>query len=414
MSKPTAGSQHVAIAGDTWESLAAQAYGDSKKWTLIIKANQSSVKSTEPVVGQVINIPIIAENELLKTETATIQLGNKKPDELTILIGGLQLLVEKARIFTQLDAGVDGFNCDIQWEPDKNPELDAITLPYSYTPASCYIGNQLIVKGFLYTTIPALGKRSTKTLECWGATADIVDSNLKPPYEQSNKTLGQLAEEAIKSFGLNVIFDVGEDEFFDRVKIGSTETVFGYLARLASQRGVLITSTPGGDVLFTKAGTGANVGSLEEGAPPVLNWEARFDGRKRFNVYKGNSQSPGDNARTAKAIDDNIPKSRFRTFAVNETTDGNVQQAADWKRSKAVADALSFQLPVSGWLAPNGLPWIKNSLVTVISPTLHIPNGFTMLIRKIDFTFGGSGQTAILHLTPPQAYTGEAIEEPWL
>ncbi len=413
MSKPTPGTQYIVVAGDTWESIAAQAYGDAEKWTLVINANQSSAVSTEPVVGQVINIPIIAENELLRTSATALQLANKEPDELTILIGGLPMVVEKAHIFTQLDAGVDGFTCDIAWIPGENPELDAVTLPYSYAPVSVHIGSTLIIKGFLYSPVPRLVKRSIKTLEGWGPTADIVDSNLKPPYEQSGKTLGQLASDAVKPFGLNVIFDVGEDEFFDRVTAGPSERVFSYLAKLASQRGVLMTSTPAGDVLFTRAATDNNVGTLQEGEPPVLSWEARFDGRQRFNVYKANSQTPGESARTAKAIDESIPKTRFRTFAVNETTDGNIQQAADWKRSKAVADALGFQLPVSTWLAPNGVVWTKNTLVTVVSPTLHVPDGFTFLIRKVDFNLGGAGQTAVLHLTPPQAYTGEEIKEPW-
>jgi len=43
----------------------------------------------------------------------------------------------------------------------------------------------------------------------------------------------------------------------------------------------------------------------------------------------------------------------------------------------------------------------------VESETLEIPNGFTFLIRSVDFDYTKAGCPAVLHLIPPDAYSLE-------
>ena len=413
MSKPTAGQQYIVVAGDTLQSIAARAYGDSTLWPRIQSANQSVLKEAGPGIGDVLNIPLLPEVEKQKISTAGLRLINKPDNVLTIIVGGRELLVESATIFRSIDTAAHGFKAVIKWSKGDDPEIDRLLSPYSYTPASAYIGNQLLINGVVYLTrniLSASGSR--KEIEGWSFTADIVDSFLEPPYEESSVTLRDRAESLVTPKGIGVIYDVSEDEFFDRVTARSTQRIFDHLADLASQRGILVSATPEGELLFTKSATGSPVGTLEEGGTDVLQWTAEFDGRARYNAYKAIGQSPSG-AKEAIAIDPKVPKSRFMVFNANDTKDGNMQLAADHKRSKQLAVALTNEIPVSGWYAPDGNLWRENTLVTVISETLEVSDGFTFLIRAVQFDYSVGGKTAILSLVPPQVYTGAALVDPW-
>lgn len=416
MSKPIPGLQYIVEDGDTFETIAARAYGDTTQSVRIRKANQSEIISNEPVVGQVLIIPKRIETERLKSIQSEFLVTNKEIDELTIIIGGRQILPRTAEIITAIDTATHGFSFDIQWFPDVDPELDKLLLPYAYTPAQIYIGNELIINGFTYIITSKLSAGKTiKTIEVFSKTADPLDSSLKPPYEQTDVTLRQRAEELIIPFGIGVIYDVDTDETFDKVTARPNDSIFTHLSKLAAQRGVLMGSTPDGDVLFTKADVNSEiVGTIRQGGTIAKEWEGTWNGRKRFNVYKAIGQSSWVNDRTAVATDDNIPKTRSKTFTANDTTNGNIQQAADHRRSKSIADGLNFIIPVEGWIAPNGKRWKQNTRVTVIAPSLHIQDGFTFLIRAVKNKYDAdTGRTSILHLTPPQSYTGEKIVEPW-
>lgn len=417
MSNPLPGKQYTVQSGDTLSVIAARAYGDAQLWPRIWKANQTRLKSDNPETispGEIIIIPLIAEREALKTELAGSKLSGKEKDALTIIVDGLEIPVLSGRVIRTMDTAADGWTASIAWTPGEDSALDKVLLPYAYPPASVYIGNELIINGILYTVEPQQTESGIiKNLEGWSFTADVIDSTLKPPYEKNNVTLEQRANELVKPIGIKVIFETDPGGKFDRVTASPQDTIFGHLAKLALQRGILISSTPEGNLLFTKASSGPSVGTLEESQPLPVEWRARFDGRNRFNAYKAIGQSPGGNAKTATAIDNKVPRSRFQTFQANDTITGDIQKAADWRRSKQLADALTIPFPVSGWLAPNGSLWRENTSITVISKTIHVPQGFTFLIRSVEFLLEPGGKTATLNLIPPQIYTGEAIEDPW-
>ena len=69
--------------------------------------------------------------------------------------------------------------------------------------------------------------------------------------------------------------------------------------------------------------------------------------------------------------------------------------------------------PVSSWYGPDGKLWRENTIVTVKSPTMFVPNGFDFLIRSVEYEFTTEGATAKLGLVPPQVFTGDPIDEPW-
>lgn len=425
MAKAIPGAPYTIQKGDTLSSIAKQAYGDGRRWRDIWKANESVLKSGNPNLifpDEIITIPADSIKEAAIIDLfsdAPPTLPDKDPDDFTIVVNDQEIPVMSGRAFRAADNCADGWTAIIRFDPDEE-ELAKALLPYSYPKADCYLGGQLVIRGALYTPEPTIKEKEiTATLEGWSSTIDIVDSMAKAPYESKNVTLEQRARELVEPHGLKVVFDVDDDEPFDRVTIEPTETIFNHLAKLASQRGILITSTVLGELRFMRAASGEPVGTIEEGAGDGMDFSAKFDGRKRFNIYKALGTTPGRKKARAKnskfqiAKDELIPKGRMFTFSTNETTAGEMQRAAEWKRSKQLAETLTIPLKVSSWYSSDGELWKENTLVTVKSKTIYVPDGFDFLIRSVEYEFTEKGTPAVLNLVPPQAFTGELIDEPW-
>ena len=122
--------------------------------------------------------------------------------------------------------------------------------------------------------------------------------------------------------------------------------------------------------------------------------------------------SPEGNT-TAQSEDTRVPRSRFLTFKADEVSGGEIDESVRWRRSKQIVDALTMSFPVEGWFDPEGNLWEENTIVTVVSPTLHLPDGFDLLIRSVEYIQDAQGQRAVLNVIPPQAYTGEELIDPW-
>jgi len=441
MSRAIPGAPYTVVQGDNLSNIAKEAYGDGRRWREIWKANKTTLKSGDPNLiypGEVIQIP----GDTLETEVAKIldlgvpTLAGKEKDDFTIVIDGNELVVESGRVLRTMDTCADGWTASLAFNSDDK-KMNDLLKPFKYRPAQCYLGEKQVIDGYLYNIENIVAPDGIKkTLEGFSKTIDIVDSVTKPPYEANKVTLEQRAKDLVEPLGISVVFDENiEDEPFDRVTASPEETIFSHLNKLASQRGILMTSTPRGELLFTRAVTAPpasgfaaaipflpveSVGTIEEGLPLTQSFTARFDGRARFNAYTAIGKSPArksaakKNSKTATSKDNTVPKSRFTAFNSDETTIGNIQQAADWRRSKQLAETLAIPFPVDKWYAPNGDLWAENTIVTVKAPSLHIPDGFDFLIKQVEFVFETGGTRATLQLIPPQAFTGEPIQEPWL
>jgi prophage tail gpP-like protein len=420
--KPTPGFQYRVVGGDRITRISATAYGTQENARLIVGANPQltgrpiSLEDLPTIyAGDVLNIPLIPTNVALRNEGTKLTIAGKTAEDFTLIIDGLEIPVQSAKVVRTMDTAADGWTGRIAWNPGDNKEIDRRLLPYALPDASVYLGDKLQINGILYNIEPEMTVAGiVKNLEGFSFTADAVDSSVKSPYEKNNITLQQRAEEQIQHIGIRAIFESDGGGKFDRMTADPTDTIFGHLAKYARQRSILISSTVTGDMLFNQANVnGKPVGTLEETQPLPLDWSAKYDGRQRFNSYKVIGQSPGGVSKTATAIDENVPRSRFKTIEANDTIAGDIQAVADWQRSKQLADALTIPFPVSDWYDPGGNLWTPNTIVTIISPTLDVPQGFNFLIRAIEFNYSTRGRSAILSIIPPQVYTTEELPEPW-
>ena len=364
-------------------------------------------------------------------ELAAVTLGGKDKEDFTLIINGTEIRVESARLLKTMDTAADGWTASRDFDPydDKRNKL---FIPYSYYPAIVYLGKSLGLNSILYSCTPQIsGDGQRIELEGWTPTADAIDCTINvnswaqfpsAKYERNNVTLGTRAAELLEPLGIGVIDESEDSEPFARVSAEPTDTIFDHLLSMASQRGILISCTDQGELLLTKAKTsGKPVGTIEEEDPPYQEMSITFDGRARYSTYRAIGQSPQVtkknkqyNVWKASTVEDPaVGRSRFTCFNADESYLGNMEKAAKWKRNKTLADALTIPFPVSGWYAPDGFLYEPNTLITVKSPTLFLPDGFDFLIRAVEYQHNTDGNRSILHLVPPQVYSDKDIVDPW-
>lgn len=420
MSRPTQGKVYTVVNGDSLSSIAEIAYGDPSQWPLIYDANLKTLRSTDPNLifpGEVLIIP---EDPTLRTIKENALVPDSIPDGMAIKIADRFINIQSGKIISTMNTAADAWSAVIEWQPGKDLFIDNVTRPYSYEKTKAYIDGNELVTGPLFITRPLkTTSGSSKTLTAFSATVSIVDSELKPDqYEQNNVSLRERAATLLKSYGLSVVVENGAnvDEKFTRVTAAKNEKIFDHLKKLAKQKKVLISSTSKGNLLLTRANVDeAPVGIIEEASVnSSLRYTATFDGRKRFSDYRVTCQTPRKRDKKAAITKDkNVPIMRFKNLTVQNSTTGNIQDAADWARSKQFAEALTIPFPVPSWYAPNGDIWRVNKTVIVKSKTLSIPDGYKFLIDRVEYDFDEQGKRATLFLVPPETYTGEEIIEPW-
>lgn len=420
--RPIAGNRYRVVNGDRLDNIEKAAYGSVKG---VIEganpqlANRVISLEDRPTIyqGDILNIPVLPELRTLKTDQIKNRLSGKDKNSLTIIIDNREVLYTSARAIRTMNTVADACSFRIAWTPGKDKKLDALLLPNSYPDAQVFIGNELIISGALYSVAPDVSKEGiTVQCEVFSYTADLIDSTMPKPYEANKITLKARADQLLQPFGIKSVFEsgIGDLKRFDRVTADRQDKVFNHIASLAAQRGLLLSSTPTGDLLFTKAKTGQKpVGTIESGGMYPLSWGAKFDGRANFNSITAFGESPGNSNKSATVVDDNIPRSRFISFKADETTDGDIETAANWRRSKNNAASLTIPFPVFGWYAPDSTLWKENTLVTIKSPEIFCPNGFTFLIEQVEYIVEKSGLTTTLSIVPPTVYTGDRLILPW-
>ncbi len=399
-------------------------------------------------------------------------LPGKGRDDFTLIIDGREVVATSAKFMRSMDTCADAFTAEIPWFPGKDPEFDRITAPYSYSKCKIYIGGNLESEQILYNVKHKRDKSGTvKELGGFTKTADIIDSTVLPPYEASNISLTARCKQQCEPHGIQVVIGDGvnllvpktvsigkyvpvvnqmgintaqgfiktmplidkpietgktykitgkkttyEEMKFARVSAEQTETIFEHLRKLAAQRGLLLSCTWDGNLLITRANTDDKpVGTIEEGEPTAEGFGADFNGRKRFHFYRAiaSSSRKGRTAKTGVAEDDVLKNQRYLTFRVDDNIPGEALSAAEWRKNKSAADAMTIPFPVSTWYAPDDKLWRPNTKVSVKSPVIA-SSGFTFLITQVEFSFAASGNSATLNLKPPSVYTTGIIEEPWL
>ncbi len=344
---------------------------------------------------------------------------------MKIQLGNRSLVLQSASISRSMSEGVGEWNAVIEWEAGRNQELDNLVKKGSFAPSIASIGDIKLITGNKYISVPALSNnKSVMNLRGYSKVFRLIKSNPKEQREYLPQSLLDITAHMCSPFGLaNVALGPDEllNEKFEKETIDAQAVPFEFLQDLARQRSLLTSDDTDGNLLYHQAKINqATVGSIVENVdgahvPLTGNFTARFDDTEIFQNYQAINESPFAyllKDPPAVVTDDSVPIPSFKTISTNSLISGAGRKTIEFARNYARAQALQLPFDVNGWYAPNGELWRENTLVSVTSPTLFVPNGFTFLIRAVQYVLSGRGETSVLSLVPPSLLTGGPIEEP--
>ena len=394
-------------AGDTFDLLARRAYGDDRQAALLRSANPGAAEPFES--GVVLNVP----GQQLEAAATSAD----SPDEVAILINGQRFRYwTEVRVVRSIDS-MDALTVTAPFEPDEQVFRDAFT-PFAYNPVGVTVGGSPLFTGTMINIDPSV-KNDGRTVAaaCYSVPGVISDCTAPAsayPLEWDAAGLQTIAEALAAPFGVPVVFEADGGAVFERVSLKPGQKILPFLVKLAQQRGLLISSTEGGGLLFTAAIEPGNpVARLVQGEAPLTAVIPVFNPQDYYSEITGvepvvvglqGSQVTVKNPRLAGVV-------RPFAFETPDTINADVQSACDAKIGRMFANTVNYTCELATWRDSSGNVWAPNTTVTLDAPGAMVYSEYEFLIRAVTLSrTSDGGESATLSLTVPGAFSSAPPE----
>lgn len=407
-------SSYTVRAGDTFASIARRAYGSEQYAGLVQKANPGAV---EPLTaGSVISTPPRAG---APTDRPS-QAPSSGLNEVAVLINGLRFRFWSDLRLTRALDRIDTLEFSAPFEPDA-PGFRETFRPFSYAPLAVTVGADVLFTGTMIGATPMLSSvKKTVGISGYGVPGVLNDCTAPAsayPVEFNEQALPEIAAALAEPFGIPVVFADPGGASFESVALDPSEKILDFLADLARQRSLVVSSTPAGELLFQKSlSSGEPVAVLRQGASPVIEVTPSFSYQEVFStitglesVYVGTegSQYTVKNPHLAGVL-------RPLTFKSPDVLGGDIAQAVAAKMGRMYGNMVSYTVQVNTWRDANGSLWAPNTIVNLEASGAMIYSPYHFVVRSVSLERNGEIELAELDLVLPGSFSGEAPETlPW-
>lgn len=281
------------------------------------------------------------------------------------------------------------------------------------------IGGQTVITG--YVDDSELEESATsRSLSVSGRsrTADLVDCTAeRKPVTWREATVATIAADLCGPFKIKVSANLNVGAPFKQFVIEPGETVFDCISRAARQRGLMLQSTPAGELEIVSVGSRRAPAVLRRGEN-ILSARLSLSLAERHSKIRVVSQAGGDSSDTglfdrkasqasAVATDPNVP--RYRPLVVvadcGEST-AKLKERAAWEVTTRAGKGSRLSVTVPGW-GRDGELWRPNAMARVVHDWLGLDT--SMLISSVRLSLNDSGTKAALELAPIGAFTPEPL-----
>lgn len=428
-------SSYTVLLGDTFESIAKKVYGTELKASLIITSNPGVF---EPLsIGNVITVP---PDPLAPTDKDQ-DVPSDNENQVTLKINKQRFTFWRDILITRSLDSMDTIQFTAPFDPNDKA-LRKTFVPFSYADLGVFVGDSALFTGTMLSPTPSIIKDSRNIVVTGYSLPGVLNDCNPPasayPLENDGLDIKQTAEKLASPFGIAVVFEAGVIEEtqtnseqtlaqdlkdllggkFQREANNPDQKVLQFLAQLAKERNLIISSTPKGELLFTRSvEVGTPVATLREGESPLRSINAQFNPQAYHSSITGlepvllglkGSQYTAKN----QFLTDKV---RPFTFYTEDSETGEVQKAVNSNLGRMFGNMASYTIEVASWRTPAGELWKPNTTVLVNAPGAMIYNDFEFVIRSVEYSRTDNSETANLTLVLPGSFSGKAPDSlPWL
>lgn len=318
------------------------------------------------------------------------------------------------------------------FEVDRKEFRDTFR-PFSYAPLEVRVNGEPLFTGTMIDVKPNLTvDERVVQISAYSKAAVLEDSNIpanQAPFEARGLSLRQIAERLGAPFGISVAMTVPDPSAFKKVntkqrtldtKLESDQKIQDFLGDLARQRGLVISDTARGDLLFQKSVAPGNpVARFEEGTPPLLsvtptlNPQQYFTEITGFRLAKRGSAGSAYTERSRERLAGGVLRSL--SFRIDDVEKADVPAAVRAHIGRMLAEAVSYVIVVPTWRDPHGKLWAPNSTVVLKAPSAFVYRDYEFLIRDVVLHQSRDERTASLGLVMPGVFSQDALPKtrPW-
>lgn len=285
-------------------------------------------------------------------------------------------------------------------------------------PCELWIGDDLVISGYIDDLeTDDTDTNSSVRISGRDKTGDLVDcSAVHKSGQWRNAKLEQILSDIAKPFGIKVEITPGTStgEVFKRFALEEGEKAFDAIDRACRLRGVLITSTPQGNLLITTASSKASTVRLEEGVNMRMfnskhSWKERHSEIILKGQMAGDDFEHGATVAHPKAIAKDAEINRYRPLIVmaeQGTGTKTMQERATWEVQVRMGRGKRGGCTVVGWRMGKdgkvGALWRPNTLVHIVSPRMHLDQ--EMLIVTCAYKNTEQGKQCEMTFARPETF----------
>ncbi len=284
------------------------------------------------------------------------------------------------------DAIASKFNFFAFFDPANNDQKK-LFLPLSGKSVELFHQDEFLFKGVILNT--KFQKNQTwKTVNISGYSKSGVleDCNIPTsvyPLESNNLSLVDIAKKLCKPFGISVVVDDSiasrANKSFKKTIAKESDTIKGYLARLAMERNLIITHTVDGDVFITKANTDQAVSWVYSATDDkVISINASINGQKMHSEITSIRQASIASENAGQATKNNIYVDSFRP-AVKVQSSGSDSDTSD----SAISFILSELKSINFAIEYQGFIHKPNEIISVKEPFIYLYNDTKLFIESV-------------------------------
>jgi prophage tail gpP-like protein len=296
--------------------------------------------------------------------------------------------------------------------------------PGHYHVVSVEHNGELLIRGFVLSQ--SFNNSPTKKLSSisgYSLPGVLEDCQIPPsvyPLQFDGQTLAQITRHILGYFHqknspiklvVDPIVSAEVNSVFDKTTANETQSVKDYLSSVASQKNVIMSHTPEGDLLYTKANTTkAPIFHFHKGLPST-SMELTFNGQpmhQTISLLKQASED-GGNAGDETIRNPYVPfVRRPKVKKQSSGTDNDTGNAARMALSEELKN-ITLKIETSIWEI-DGLIIKPNNTITVTNDELYLPKRSKWFIESVSLKGNEKQNTAVLNCVLPQVYDDSKVE----
>ena len=312
------------------------------------------------------------------------------------------------------DSVASAFSFGFYFDPNDQTLVDLACIGH-YHLCTVEHNDELLLSGYLISeTFRSSSQREISSFGGYSLPGVLEDCEIPTslyPLQSDGLTLRQIANKLISPFGLKLVVDSSVaslvDSVYDTSTANESQSIKSYLSELASQKNVILSHTPKGELLFTKAKTKQTPLFFFDGSVSTVSMSLSFNGQAMHSSITVMKQASidGGNAGESTVSNPFVPfVFRPKVKIQNSGDDNDSGEAARNMLSQELKN-IKLTINLDRWEIDGKL--IKpNSIIAVKNPEIYLFQKSNWFIESVRFIGDEKQRTATLTCVLPSVYDG--------